>query len=181
MKKIILLLFILISTIACKSDSDQDPQVNIIQEQTEESPVDYVQMPTPVCKQTVFSSRFQGTYLSENRIETGDWLYFVNHSYFDGDIPMAKVNSLSTTLSALIEDAINDAAKRHHTNWRLRTIESIDHNISEDMHFSTVVSIGINDVPAIKEILIQAIEECRKVIKDSRKNVFKVYALIFLT
>lgn len=30
---------------------------------------------------TVFKSKLQGPYLQENRIEAGDWLYFINHSY----------------------------------------------------------------------------------------------------
>jgi len=36
-------------------------------------------------KQTEFSSRFQGPYLQDDIIESGDWLYFVNHSYYDGE------------------------------------------------------------------------------------------------
>lgn len=37
-------------------------------------------------KTTVFSSRFAGPYLQDSdMIEAGDWLYFVNHSYYDGE------------------------------------------------------------------------------------------------
>ena len=60
--------------------------------------------------------------------------------------------------------------QRHHTNWRMQAINSIDVNNPRDLHFSTVVSMSETDVPVIKEILIKAIEECRKVIKDSKEE-----------
>jgi len=37
-------------------------------------------------KTTVFSSRYAGPYLQDfDMIQTGDWLYFVNHTYYDGE------------------------------------------------------------------------------------------------
>lgn len=60
--------------------------------------------------------------------------------------------------------------QRHHTNWRLRAIEAIDQNLDKNLHFSTVVSMSTKDVPVIREILIKAIEDCRKVIKDSKEE-----------
>ncbi len=60
--------------------------------------------------------------------------------------------------------------QRHHTNWRMQAIRSIDLNNSEDLHFSTVVSMSIDDVAPVKEILIKAIEDCRKIIRDSKEE-----------
>ena len=60
--------------------------------------------------------------------------------------------------------------QRHHTNWRLRAIEAIDLNLDKNLHFSTVVSMSSKDVPVIREILIKAIEDCRKVIRDSKEE-----------
>lgn len=34
-------------------------------------------------RETVFKSKFKGPYASSDIIKTGDWLYFVNHSYRD--------------------------------------------------------------------------------------------------
>ena len=34
-------------------------------------------------KATIFKSKFKGPYLTSESIETGDWLYFVNHTYSD--------------------------------------------------------------------------------------------------
>lgn len=60
--------------------------------------------------------------------------------------------------------------QRHHTNWRMQAIRAIDINDPSDLHFSTVVSMARADVPVIKEILIKAIEDCRKVIRDSKEE-----------
>lgn len=34
-------------------------------------------------RDVVFKSKLKGPYLKEDEIETGDWLYFVNHTYHD--------------------------------------------------------------------------------------------------
>lgn len=60
--------------------------------------------------------------------------------------------------------------QRHHTNWRMQAIRSIDINDSIDLHYSTVVSMSKADVPRVKEILIKAIEECRSVIRESKEE-----------
>lgn len=58
--------------------------------------------------------------------------------------------------------------QRHHTNWRMQAIRSIDINDSADLHYSTIVSMSASDVPHVKEILIKSIEECRAVIRGSK-------------
>lgn len=60
--------------------------------------------------------------------------------------------------------------QRHHTNWRLRAIDSIDNNLGQDLHYSSLVSMSSKDVPAVREILLKAIEDCRKVIKVSKEE-----------
>ena len=32
---------------------------------------------------TIYKSKFQGPYLNASQVKTGDWLYFVNHSFRD--------------------------------------------------------------------------------------------------
>lgn len=56
---------------------------------------------------------------------------------------------------------------RHHTNWRMRAVHSIDMNQASDLHFSNVVSMGDKDIVKIREIFIKAIAEARSIIKDS--------------
>lgn len=69
--------------------------------------------------------------------------------------------------------------QRHHTNWRMQAIRSIDINDSKDLHYSTVVSMSHNDVPRLKEILIKTIEECRSVIRDSKEEKIQSVCIDF--
>lgn len=57
--------------------------------------------------------------------------------------------------------------QRHHTNWRMRAVNSIDLNMPDDLHFSNVVSMGKKDIIKVREIFIKAIAEARLIIKDS--------------
>ena len=69
--------------------------------------------------------------------------------------------------------------QRHHTNWRIQAIRSIDINDYADLHYSTVVSMSKSDVPRVKEILIKAIEKCREVIKESKEEKIQSICIDF--
>jgi len=69
--------------------------------------------------------------------------------------------------------------QRHHTNWRMQAIRAIDFNHSEDLHYSSVISMAKADVPRIKEILIKSIEECRVVIRESKEEKIQSICIDF--
>jgi uncharacterized protein (TIGR02147 family) len=71
--------------------------------------------------------------------------------------------------------------RRHHTNWRNQAIQNIDHNDPNDFHYSSVMSISPQDVPKIKEVLVQAIEECRTIIRSSPEESIHVMNLDFFS
>lgn len=57
--------------------------------------------------------------------------------------------------------------QRHHGNWRMRALHSIDLNDPASLHFSNVVSIAEKDIIRVRELLIQSIAEARSIVKDS--------------
>lgn len=67
--------------------------------------------------------------------------------------------------------------RRHHTNWRNQAMVSIDKNDEEDLHYSSVISMGKKDVQLLKEKLMRAIEECRAIIKDSPEEQLEVLTI----
>lgn len=69
--------------------------------------------------------------------------------------------------------------RRHHTNWRNQAITSIDKNSPDDLHYSSVISMGKKDTVAIKEIMMKAIEECREVIRVSPEEQLQVMTIDF--
>ncbi len=55
----------------------------------------------------------------------------------------------------------------HHKNWRLRAINSLEQNLSTDLHLSSVVTVNHDDAEKIKRQLIRFIEEIRQQVKQS--------------
>ncbi len=59
---------------------------------------------------------------------------------------------------------------KHHTNWRVRAIDSLDKGVETDLHYSTVISISKTDASAIKEHLMKSVETARSTIKVSKEE-----------
>ena len=57
---------------------------------------------------------------------------------------------------------------KHHSNWRMRAIQSLDRGLKTDLHFSGVFSLARADVLKIKEKLVKDIEEARSLIRESK-------------
>lgn len=69
--------------------------------------------------------------------------------------------------------------QRHHTNWRMQAVRAIDINDPENLHYSTIVSMSKADLSKVKEILIKSIEECRKVIRESKEERVQTICIDF--
>jgi len=69
--------------------------------------------------------------------------------------------------------------QKHHINWRLRAINSIELNLEEDLHFSNVVSMSQQDIIKVRELFIKTIAEARAIIKDSPEEKLQSICLDF--
>ena len=56
---------------------------------------------------------------------------------------------------------------RHHSNWRLRAMESFDRNPLDDIHLSTLLSFAAKDLLRMKERIVKNIEETRAISRES--------------
>ncbi|HMN68945.1 MAG TPA: TIGR02147 family protein [Bdellovibrionales bacterium] len=65
--------------------------------------------------------------------------------------------------------------RKHHTNWRIKALESLDRESLNDLHYSGVVSLSEVDVVRIKDTLLKQLKENLKVIADSKEQ--KLYVL----
>lgn len=68
---------------------------------------------------------------------------------------------------------------KHHTNWRMKSIESLDKGIDKDFHYSSVVSLSQEDVDKMKEIFARAVEQGRSLVKDSKEEELYCMTLDF--
>jgi uncharacterized protein (TIGR02147 family) len=66
---------------------------------------------------------------------------------------------------------------KHHVNWRMRAIQSLDVPHSRDLHYSSVVSLSEKDIPKVRAILVKAIEEVRSIVRDSPEEKVCAYSV----
>jgi uncharacterized protein (TIGR02147 family) len=59
---------------------------------------------------------------------------------------------------------------RHHTNWRMKAMDAISKSNTEELHYSSVVSISKKDREKIRSILVGAVEKSMQVVKDSAEE-----------
>lgn len=79
-------------------------------------------------------------------------------------------------------DRESDFIQRHHINWRSQSLQSVEKNLAEDTHFSTVFAATQQDFEKIKEIFLQAIESARTVIRSSpSEEVYSITLDVFKT
>lgn len=58
---------------------------------------------------------------------------------------------------------------KHHINWRMKAIQSLDReNSQEDLHYSSVVSVSEEDALKIKSLIVKYIEALKGVVKESQ-------------
>ena len=60
---------------------------------------------------------------------------------------------------------------RHHSNWRMKAIESVDQEKTSDLHYSAVLGIAKRDIKVFKEKLLNLLEEFEPIVSESKEEV----------
>lgn len=71
--------------------------------------------------------------------------------------------------------ATSPLVAKHHTNWRIQAIQSLDRDDKTDLHYSSVMSISRGAAENIKKILLDSIEAIEPTIRQARDE--SVHAL----
>lgn len=66
---------------------------------------------------------------------------------------------------------------KHHINWRLQAMQSLDHETLNELHYSSVIGISREDLPKIREVLIKAIALVREIGKTSKDETIYCYTI----
>ncbi len=64
-------------------------------------------------------------------------------------------------------DKSSPLISKHHTNWRLQALNSIDKNSNEALHYSSVFTLSASDLVRIKQLIEKCLSESLKVITQS--------------
>jgi len=68
---------------------------------------------------------------------------------------------------------------KHHMNWRLQAMRAIENAKSENLHYSSVVSLSHQDAASLRERMVEFISDAKKVIQASPAERVQVFSLDF--
>lgn len=66
---------------------------------------------------------------------------------------------------------------KHHANWRMRAIQSLERETKQELHYSGVISVSHEDLIRIREVMARALEDVGKIVKDSKDETVYCYNL----
>ena len=66
---------------------------------------------------------------------------------------------------------------KHHTNWRMQAIQSLEKENSSELHYSSVITVAEEDIPKVREALVKAVEKVREIVKPSRDETLFCYTI----
>lgn len=79
-------------------------------------------------------------------------------------------NKLKMAVQNTHLNANHPLRSRHHMNWRLKSIQKVDNKNNDELFFTSPVSISKNDIPLVREILLNAIDDVFKVVDPSKEE-----------
>ncbi|MDR3607391.1 MAG: TIGR02147 family protein [Oligoflexia bacterium] len=66
---------------------------------------------------------------------------------------------------------------KHHANWRIQALRSLDLAGPDDFHYTSVVTLAKSDLVKIKSLMVSAIEQIRPVIRESPEEGLYCYSM----
>jgi len=88
-------------------------------------------------------------------------------------------NGLKTTGRRIHLDSKSKLISKHHSNWRIKSMNAFDQFKNKNLHFSAVYSFADKDWKQLKEILLKSLEDSEKVIKDSPQDTLAALCIDF--
>ncbi len=75
----------------------------------------------------------------------------------------------------------NDSATilKHHSNWRLQTLQNLRFIHPENIHYSACLSLSHKDAFRIKELLLSELKNHLKIVEKSPEEIAYVYTFDF--
>jgi uncharacterized protein (TIGR02147 family) len=66
---------------------------------------------------------------------------------------------------------------KHHTNWRMRAIESLDRERPKDLHYSSVISVTRKNAAKIREQILRVIESTEPLLSEAHEEAAYVFTI----
>ncbi len=88
-------------------------------------------------------------------------------------------NELHAGVSVIHLGNDSQSIYKHHTNWRLQAIESLEREDIYDVHYSAAVTLSKADIKKLKNILLDQLKENIELIKASQEEELCVLNIDF--
>lgn len=72
-------------------------------------------------------------------------------------------------------DSKSPMITKHHTNWKLEAIKSLENIKPSDMHYSSVVTLSKSDADKVKEVMLKSLEDIEMILRPSKEE--EIYSL----
>lgn len=79
--------------------------------------------------------------------------------------------------SSVFIDSSSPMIGKHHTNWRIQAMQSLDRLDIEDLHYSAPISLSKDDFQKIREMFVDVIRRAREIVKPSKEEIAACYCL----
>ncbi|MGZ3724003.1 MAG: TIGR02147 family protein, partial [Bdellovibrionales bacterium] len=77
-------------------------------------------------------------------------------------------NAFEPGLARIFLKSDSPMINKHHSNWRLRAMDSLSYPTDADVHYSGVLSFSTRDLGRIRDKIFNAIEDVRSTTRDSQ-------------
>lgn len=81
-----------------------------------------------------------------------------------------KQNRLHAKLLDLHLERGSPLLAKHHTNWRLQAIQSLDQENTNELHYSLAFTASEADLPKIRKVLTEALQSAAAIIRPSAEE-----------
>ena len=68
---------------------------------------------------------------------------------------------------------------KHHTNWRLQAVDSLEKESLTDLHYSAVLTLSSADIQKIKDLLLEQLKANLEIVKTSHEEEICVLNIDF--
>ncbi|MEK6705217.1 MAG: DUF4423 domain-containing protein, partial [Bdellovibrionota bacterium] len=67
--------------------------------------------------------------------------------------------------------------RKHHINWRVKSITSLDFPLKSDLHYSGVFTLSESDFVKIRETFLETLEKMEPLLKASKEETVAAFCL----
>lgn len=115
---------------------------------------------------------------SHFNIQENEVLHIVEFLSSKGLVELEN-GKVSPGKSHLYVDKDSPLLNQHHSIWRLKALHDLKTNKKDDFHYSLCFSVSEKDWPILRETMIEAINDCLKVIRPSKEEKLGLICMDF--